>query len=155
MPRPPATSSPSPAPPVSLSSPRSPIDAVAVAGAAVDHVVAAAAVDQVGAGAAAEQVVAEAAEDRVVALAAPDHVALRRAVRHVVAGGADDLRLPPVAARRLRSCVRAPRQRATAKRSERQPAQGKDFLSVSYLAHGWTFAQALRISFLLTNSSAP
>ena len=66
--------------------------------AAVDFVVAAAAVDDVVAGPAADQVVAEAGEDRVVAGPAPDHVAAGRPAQGVGAGGADDRRLPPVAA---------------------------------------------------------
>ena len=61
----------------------------------------------------------------VVAVAAPDHVALRRPADHVVAVGADDLRLPPVAARRLLRAFVGRRSGAHRERGERRrrPAQ--------------------------------
>ncbi len=124
---------------------------VVVAGAAVDLVVAAAAVDHVGAGPAADQVVAEAAEDRVVALAAPDHVAPGGAVDHVVAVGADDLRLAPVADRRFDRRVRGRARRRRPRRRRPGPPARQGFRSAASSGGD----QALRINFLLTNSSAP
>ena len=56
----------------------------------------------------------------VVALAAPDHVALRRPADHVVAVGADDLRLPAVAARTSSSSLSRRGRRPTAKAARRQ-----------------------------------
>ena len=131
--------------------------AVAIAGAAVGDVVAAATVDQVGSRPAAEQVVAEAAEDRVVAAAAPDHVAFGRAAQHVVPVGADDLRPPPVAARFFDFFSRRhgrSQRKGRAERRESVVGKASSWAAAPYSGYR-LLAQALRINFLLTNSSAP
>jgi hypothetical protein len=129
-------------------------DLVLGPGAAVDFVVAAAAVHLVGPRAAADQIVAEAAEDDVVATAAPDHVAFGGSPDHVVLFGADDLRQPTVAARPF-PAVRAQRDGAHRESGKRQQRKSDDPPRQSHV--GWivTPGQALRINFLLTNSSAP
>ena len=137
---------------------------VVVAGAAVDDVVAAAAVDQVGARAAADDVVAEAADDFVVAADRPQITSrLGRAAQHVVA------------CRCRRSSPARPWQRgdffffgetAPSALPTRSSAMSTAATAAALMPCLFAIrtsnprrrpgiAQALRISFLLTNSSAP